>query len=236
MEFDASFAYEAFKAAMKATPITILLAVVPFIVGMILGTALAAVRIYKIKVVARIAQIYVVVVRGIPIVLILLISNFAITAYFDSFAAYFHIDLRAKHINPIIIAFIALSITATAYISEAMRGAIHSIGDGQFEAGYSVGLTRTQTLRRIILPQAFPVAVPVLCSTLIGLVKGSSLAFMIAVTDLLNASLNTANENYKYLEAYMAAAILYWALNIAIERTAHILEKRLTKHLRRGVI
>lgn len=236
MDFDAGFAFEALKAALKATPTTLLLAAVPFVVGLVLGTVLAAARTYKIRAVARLAQAFVVVVRGIPIVLILLISNFAITAYFDSFAAYLHIGLRAKNIDPIIIALIALSIIATASISEAMRGAIHSIGDGQFEAGYSIGLTRVQTLCRIILPQALPVAIPVLCSIFIGLVKGSSLAFMIAVTDLLNASLNAANENYRYLEAYVAAAVLYWILNIAIERISHILEKNLTKHLRRGVV
>lgn len=233
MNFDFNFAFQAFIAALKATPITIVLTVVPFIIGIIFGTLLAIARVYKVKVVARLAQIYVVIIKGVPITLILLMSYFAITVYFDVFANYFHLRHRAKDINPIIIAFVALSIAAIAWISEAIRGALNSIGGGQFEAGYSVGLTRFQTLRRIIIPQALPVAIPVLCSTLIGLLKGSSLAFLISVTDLLNAALNTANENYRFLEAYVAAAVIYWALSICIERISYILENRLTKHLRR---
>lgn len=236
MSFDINFAFVAFKAALKATPITIVLAFVPFVIGLFFGTLLAISRIYKVKIIGRLSQIYIVVVRGIPIVLILLMSYFIVTVFFDTFAIHFHLKLRAKNINPISIAFIALSISAIAGISEAMRGAILSVGEGQFEAAYSVGLTKTQTLRRIILPQALPTAVPVLCSTFIGLIKGSSLAFLVAVTDLLNAALITANENYKFLEAYVAAAIIYWGLNIAVERISYVLEKSLTAHLKRGVI
>lgn len=236
MDFDVNFMFIAFKAALKATPTTLLLAFVPFVFGIFIGTFLAIFRLFKVKVIGRLSQIFVVVIRGIPVVLLLLIVYFSVNHFFDVFATAVHWKLRAKDINSIYIAYIALSLYAIANLSEVVRGAITSVGSGQFEAAYSVGLTTSQTLRKIILPQALPVAVPLLCSTIIGLIKGSSLAYMVAVIDLLNAAIITANENYKFLEVYVAAAIIYWALTIVIEKISYVLEESLTKHLRRGVI
>lgn len=232
MNFDINFAFVAFKAALKAIPTTILLAFVPFVIGIIFGTVLAIARIYKVKVIGRLAQIYVVVVKGIPVALILLMSYFLVSVCFDIIAIKFDLRMRAKDINSIVIVFIALSISAIASISEVLRGAILSVGEGQFEAGYSVGLRRSQTLWRIILPQALIMAIPLLCSAFIGLIKGASLAFLVAVTDILNAALITANGNYKFLEAYVAAALIYWILNATIERVCYVLENRFGTHLR----
>lgn len=226
-QFDTNFMVTvALKAAIKYIPITLELALIPFIIGTILGTIIALVRLYNIKFIARILQIFVVIVKGVPVVLQLLIVYFAVLQCFDSIAKGLHLAIRAKNINSVYIGLIALSFFATAYISEAIRGALIAVKEGQYEAGYSVGLTRTQTLRRIILPQALPVAMPMLCSNLIGLVKGSSLVFMISVTDLLNGALITANSNYKFLEAYVAAAIVYWVMCIIIEKIFYSLEKR----------
>lgn len=229
MTFDTDFAIEAFIVALRATPITLLLAIVPFCVGLIFGVLLSCVRVYKIRIVGFLAQVFVVIVKGIPFVLILLMINTFVSAYFDNFAQTLNLSIRARDINPILIAFLALSITATAAISEAIRGAINSVSSGQFEASYSVGLNRFQTMYRIILPQAFPISIPVLCSLFIGLIKSSSLAFMVAVVDLLNASLNLASRNFRFLEAYVAAALIYWALSVIVERGSYYLEKKYAK-------
>ncbi len=235
MGFDFSFMLVALKAALKATPVTLILTIVPFIIGAFFGTILAVFRIFKIKVLGRLVQIYVVIIRGIPIVLLLLMVYFFINHFFDVFAIRFHWSIRAKNINSIYSALFALSLYAIATLEEVVRGAILSVGEGQFEAGYSVGLTRVQTIRKIVLPQALPVAVPMLCSTIVGLIKGSALAYMVSVIDLLDAALISANENYKFLEAYVAAAIIYWAVTIFFERISYILEKKLIIHTRRDL-
>jgi L-cystine transport system permease protein len=178
----------------------------------------------------------VVVIRGIPMVLILLMIYFQLTRGFDIIAEKFNLSIRSKDIDLIYVAIIALTISATANISEVIRGALISVGKGQFEAAYSVGLTRGQTLRRIVLPQALPVAVPLLCNSLIGLIKGSSLAYMVTVVDLMNGALITATANYRFLEAYIAAAIIYWMLCIVIEKFSSILEKRLGVYIKGGVL
>lgn len=235
MSFDVNFMMVALKAALEYTPTTLMLALVSFGVGIVLGTLIAVARVYRIKVISRAVQVFVVVVKGIPVVLILLIVYFLMNDGLNAFAKTFHLGIRSKDISLNLIALVALSIFATANISEAIRGALVSVDKGQYEAAYSVGLTRIQALRRIILKQALPVAVPMLCSSLIGLIKGSSLAFMISVTDLLNGALITATANYRFLEAYIAAAIVYWVINFSIERIAALLEKRLKVYSREGV-
>lgn len=224
-EFDFSFMMIALKAALKYINITIILAVVPFIIGIIVGTLIAIIRFFKIKILSSILKIYVVIIKGTPMVLLLLITYMAVIQCFDGLAIKFHWSIRTKNINTIYIAFVALSSFAIVNISETIRGALAALDKGQYESAYAVGLTTFQTLLRIILPQAVPIAIPMLCSNFIGLIKGSSLAFMISVTELLNASLITATSNYKYLEAYVAAALVYWPLCVIIEKMSYMLEK-----------
>ena len=232
LNFDVMFMFITMKEAIKYTWVTLLLAFVPFGVGLVLGTLIALLRLYRVKVLGRLMQLYVVVNKGIPIVLQIFIIYFAVILSFDIVAKALDCSVRSKDINMIFIAIAALTFFAAANISETVRGALMTVSVGQYEAAYSVGLTRSQALRRIVLPQALPVAVPMLCSNLIGLVKGSSLVFMISVTDLMNAALIPANTNYKYLEAYIAAAIVYWVLNVIIEKGSFWLERRLSTHKR----
>lgn len=235
MEFNFNFMLVALKAAIKFLPVSLILAFIPLLVGIVLGTFIAIARVFKVKVIWKLCQIYVVIIKGIPVVLLLLIMYFGLIQGFDGLAVLFHLRIRSKDINLIYIAIIAFSINAIATISEIIRGGLLSVDKGQYEASYSVGMTKTQTLWRIVLPQIFPVAVPMLCSSFIGLFKGSSVAFLISVTDVMNGALITATGNYLFLEAYVAAAIVYWVVCIIIERGSCILENYLKKYSR-GVV
>jgi L-cystine transport system permease protein len=187
---------------------------VPFIIGTIAGTVIAMVRIFRVKFLAQLFKTAIDTLKAIPLILVLYILFFIMT------------DI-VKNINMIFVAITALSVFGTVIISETVRGAFMSIDSNQYEAGYSIGLTTIQTLKRIIIPQATPVAVPVLCNNLIGLVKASSIMYLIAVKDILNGSLITASSNYRYLDAYIAAAIVYWILILTIEQLSRILEKKM---------
>ncbi|MBU3154533.1 amino acid ABC transporter permease [Clostridium estertheticum] len=232
MEFNFDFMLVALKAAIKFLPVSLVLAFIPLLVGIVLGTFIAIARVFKVKVLWKVCQIYVVIIKGIPVVLLLLIMYFGLIQGFDGLAVLFHLRIRSKDINLIYIAIIAFSINAIATISEIIRGGLMSVDKGQYEASYSVGMTKTQTLWRIVLPQIFPVAVPMLCNSFIGLFKGSSVAFLISVTDVMNGALITATGNYLFLEAYVAAAIVYWVVCIIIERGSCILENHLKKYSR----
>lgn len=236
MGFNFDFMLVALKAAIKYTPITIMLAIIPFIFGLIFGTFIAIARVFKVKIIGRISQIYVVIIKGIPLVLVLYILYFGLTQYFDVIASKLHLKIHSKDIKNIYVAYTALSLFAISNISEVIRGALVAVDKGQYEAAYSAGLTKSQTLRSIILPQAFPVAIPMLCSSFIGLIKGSSLAFLVSVTDLMNGALITATANYNFLEAYIAAAIVYWLICIVIERASYLLEKYFKSYIKVGVL
>ncbi|MBP2652173.1 MAG: tcyM [Firmicutes bacterium] len=236
MNFDVYFMLSALQESLKYTWVTLLLAIVPFFFGILFGTVIAIIRFYRVKVLGELLQLFVVIIKGTPGMVMLLIVYFALIQGFDTISQTFHLAVKSKDINLIYIAFAALTLTATAAISETMRGALTAVATGQYEASYSVGLTKRQTLRRIILPQALPVAIPVLCSNLIGLIKGSSLVFMISVTDLMNAALIPANTNYKYLEAYIAAALVYWVLNVVVENIFFWLEQHLSTYKREVLV
>jgi len=236
MEFDFSFMLEALKAALKFTPTTLLLAIVPLILGVVLGTGIAIIRLFKVKYLSEFFTIYVVIIRGIPLALLLLMTYFAFVQGFDAIKNLFHLKIMSKDISLVYIALFTFTLYSTATISESIRGALASIDKGQYEGAYSIGLTKRQTLKRIILPQIVPITIPMLSNSFIGLVKGSSLAFMISVTDLLNGALITATGNYKFLEAYIAAALVYWVICIIIERIAYFYEGRLGLFNRRELV
>lgn len=231
MDFDIKFMIEALKASLKYVHITIIIAIVPLIIGSLVGIIIAVLRIYNVKIVGKLLQVSVAIIKAIPLVLLLYIVYFQVIKGFDSIASIFNWSIRSKDINSIYIAITAISLSAIASISEVMRAGLLSVGVGQFEASYSVGLTKVQTLRRIVIPQALPVIIPSLCSSFIGLIKGSSIAYLIAVVDIMNGALITATTNYRFLEAYVAAAIVYWILCVLVERMSFRLEKGLSVYI-----
>lgn len=218
--------------AVKFVPVTLLLTIVPLLFGILIGGIIAIVRVFRIKVLSELFDVAVTIFKGIPSTLIILISSLFFTNAFNHFAESLNWSIRSKDINVIYIALFALSITATVSISETIRGALLSIDQNQYDAAYSIGLTKFKTFQRIILPQVFLVIIPTLSGNLIGLLKGSSIAFLIGVSEILNSSLRTANATYAFLEAYLAAAIIYWGLGIVIEISGKFIEKKFSCYRR----
>ncbi len=218
--------------AVKFIPVTLLLTAVPLLFGILIGGIIAIVRVFRIKILSSVLDVVVTIFKGIPSTLIILISSLFFTNAFDNFAKSLNWSIRSKDINVIYIALFALSISATVSISETIRGALLSIDHNQYDAAYSIGLTKFQTFQRIILPQMFLVIIPTLSGNLIGLLKGSSIAFLIGVSEILNSSLRTANATYAFLEAYIAAAVIYWGLGILIEISGKFIEKKFSCYRR----
>jgi len=230
MSFDFEFFISALYEAIVYTPNTLMMAALPLAIGVVVGLGIAISRVFDLRVLAAISQVYVVIVKGVPITLMLFIFYFFMTRVFDSVADYYGWPIHERDFDFIWVAIAALSFWAIGNISEVFRGALKSVGNGQLEAAYSIGLTRWQAFFRILFPQALPVSLPMLCNIFIGLVKGSSIAFLVSAVDLLNAALIKATGNYRYLEAYFAAALVYWVINATIEQLSVGLEKRFNKH------
>jgi L-cystine transport system permease protein len=154
---------------------------------------------------------------------------------FDALALKYKWSLHSKDIPIIVFIFVAFSINAGAYMSEIIRSGILSVNYGQVEAAYSVGMTAPQAMRRIVLPQALAVNLPMLCSMFIALLQGSSLAFSISIVEVTGEANIYAAASFKFLEAFIAAAIIYWGMTILVERITSILEKRVQRYNRGGV-
>jgi polar amino acid transport system permease protein len=122
---------------------------------------------------------------------------------------------------------LALGLNSSAFSSEMIRSALMSVGKGQTEAAYALGMTYGQALWRIILPEAMTVALPTLGNSLISSIKGTSLAFTCAVVEMTAMGKIIGGRNYRNFEVYVSLAIIYWLLTIIIEQLLGLLERKL---------
>lgn len=224
--------WESFLAALSYLPETLKLIFIPLLLGFVLGTIIALVRVYKVPVFSQFFAVVIPVYQGIPIVVSIFLYNILFLLKFNDLAAALHIPLTVADVDNIWIGIFALSAFAVCSISEVMRGALLSIDKGQNEAGYAVGLTKVQVIRRIILPQVIPVAIPPLINTVVGLIKGSSIVYIVGIAEVLSGALEPSARMYTFFEGYLAAALVYWGLTIMIENLGKMIEDRAGKYRR----
>jgi len=231
MQLDITFIWTALKSILPALPMTFLIAIVPLLLGTIIGIAVAFVRMSQWKIIKAILNFYVSFYRGTPVVLHIFLIYFGMPIIAEE---WFNISLNGWPI--VIFVIIALTLNAGAFLSEIIRSGILSVSVQQIEAAISLGMTTTQVYRRIILPQAFVVIIPNLTNIFIAFLHASSIAFLVSVQEITGAANILASSNLKYLESFIAAGIIYWAVTIVIEVIANQLERKLTAHLRQGVV
>lgn len=197
---------------------TVPLTLITFVLGLILAFLTALARLSNIKPLAAIARFYVWVIRGTPLLVQLFIIFFGLPRIgitIDAFPA----------------AVIGFTLSVGAYNSELLRAALLSIGKGQWEAAYSLGMTRAQAMRRIILPQAARVSVPPLGNSFISLVKDTSLAAAITVTEMFQTSQQIAAMNYEPLLLYTEVALLYLVISTVLSALQNRLERRFDRYV-----
>ena len=196
---------------------TIPLTLITFVVGMILAILTALARISEVKLFQIIARVYVSAIRGTP----LLVQLFII---------FYGLPNLGITLDPYISAVIGFSLSVGAYSSEIIRAAILSTPKGQWEAGYSIGMSYSQVLRRIILPQAARVSIPPLSNSFISLVKDTSLASLVLVTEMFRRAQEIAATNYEFLLVYSEVALIYWVICFFLSILQGYLEKRLGRY------
>jgi L-cystine transport system permease protein len=222
----------ALKVAASKIPVTVSLALISLLIGIVFGLLIALARFFRVRFLAVIFRWLVTIVKGIPVVLLLLVFYVLAATVYDPLMASLGLSFTFRSLNKAIIAVAAFSVYSSIGLSEVFRGALASVRKGQYDAGFAMGLTRVQVLTRIVLPQAFPVSLPMMSNILIALTKAVALASMVAVIDVMSAAVITANSNYRFLEAYVAAAIVYWGICLVIERSFGFLEKTAARKMR----
>lgn len=197
---------------------TIPLALASFAVGLAIALGVALMRLSGIRVVSAIARAYISVIRGTP----LLVQLFVI---------FYGLPSLGLRIDPWPSAIIAFALNVGGYAAEVIRAAILSVPKGQWEAGHTIGMSRAQTLRRIILPQAARVSVPPLSNTFISLVKDTSLASLILVTEMFRQAQKIATFSSEFMLLYLEAALVYWVICLFLSSGQNIIEKRLDRYV-----
>jgi cystine transport system permease protein len=217
MEATFQIVREALPFLLKGMYFTVVLSLGGMFFGFLLGFSLALMRLSRFKVANWIARIYVSFFRGTP----LLVQLFVI---------YFGLPQVGIELDPIPAAMIGLSLNMAAYICEILRSSISSIERGQWEAAASIGMTRAQTLRRAILPQAMRTALPALGNSFISLVKDTAQAATIQVPELLRQAQLISARNFEIFTMYLSAALLYWILASVLAHLQNKLEERVNRH------
>ena len=197
---------------------TIPLALMSFAIGLVLALAVALMRLSRNRVVSGIARFYVSVIRGTP----LLVQLFVI---------FYGLPAVGVVIDPWPSAIAAFSLNVGGYAAEVIRAAILSVPKGQWEAGFTIGMSHAKTLRRIILPQAARVSVPPLSNTFISLVKDTSLASLILVTELFRVAQQIAAFSQQFMLLYLEAALIYWLFCLALSAGQNAVERRLDRYV-----
>jgi len=197
---------------------TIPLTLASFALGLALALLVALMRLSRVSVVSGIARAYVSLIRGTP----LLVQLFVI---------FYGLPSVGVTIDPWPSAIIAFSANVGGYAAEIIRAAIQSVPKGQWEAAHMIGMSNRLALRRIILPQAARVSVPPLSNTFISLVKDTSLASLILVTELFREAQQIAAFSQEFMTLYVEAAVIYWVICLFLSSGQSVLERRLDRYV-----
>ena len=194
---------------------TLGLSIISVLIGIVIGSLLALMKFSKHKPLKWIAAVYIEVVRGTPMITQLFI------VYFGSYVL-FGLDM-----NPFIAGIIAVSLNSGAYVAEIIRSGIQSIDKGQMEAGRSLGMTQSMTMKEIIMPQAVKNILPALCNEFITVIKETSIVSVIGVTDLMYNVNIVRGISFRPLEPLLIAAVIYFILTFGLSKAVNILEGKM---------
>lgn len=204
-------------------PLTIGMALAAMVCALVLASLMAVERVVRVPVLDPFVQLFISFFRGTPLLVQLFLFYYGLPQILPVLSG----------INGVTAAIIGLTLHFSAYMAESIRAAILGVDRSQWEAAQAVGMTQTQSMRRIILPQAARVAAPTLVNYFIDMIKSTSLAFTLGVTEMMGATQKEAAGSFLYFEAFLVVAVLYWVIVEMLSFLQKRLERRLNKALAR---
>ena len=208
---------------LRYLPLTLGMALAAMALALALAVVLAMVRVLRLPVLDQIVMGFVSFFRGTPLLVQLFLFYYGLPQIVPAFSA----------INGITAAIMGITLHFAAYMAESIRAAILGVDRSQWEASQAVGMTQLQALRRIILPQAARIAAPTLLNYFIDMIKATSLAFTLGVTEMMGAAQKEAASSFRYFEAFLLVAIIYWAVVETLSTVQRRLELRMNRALAR---
>lgn len=216
--YDALIKGERYKSYARGLLVTIEISIFAIMLGIVLGMLIAVGKVLammnpKFKLVGKLCNLYTTVIRGTPVIVQLLII--------------YNLIFTSRDANPILTGAVCFGINSSAYVAEIIRAGIESLDKGQTEAGRSLGFNYVQTMRYIVLPQAIRNILPALGNEFISLIKETSVAGYIAVTDLTKAAQLVGNRTYDVLPPLIIAAAIYLVIVVGMTRVLTLIERRM---------
>lgn len=204
---------------LRYLPLTLQLAGIGMVLALILACLFAVVRVLRIPVLNQLTIVFISFFRGTPLLVQLFLFYYGLPQLFSALTV----------IDGVTATVMGLTMHFSAYMAESIRAAIVGVDRSQTEAALSIGMTNGQLMRRIVLPQATRVALPTLMNYFIDMIKATSLAFTLGVTELMGATQKEAAGSFLYFEAFIVAAIMYWVVVELLSKLQNYLETRLNK-------
>ncbi len=204
---------------LQAVLVTLELTAIGIAGGLVLGLLLALTRVYANRVLSAIANVYIQFMRGTPLVIQVLVIYFGLPPYFKA--------MGLKPLSSLAAGCLAMALNSAAYQAEYIRGAIQAISSGQMQAARSMGMTKTQAVRHVILPQALRIVLPSWSNELIYTLLYSSTVYFIGLEELAYASTKVASKTGRVLDSYIIAGVMYLILVVFLSRILAYAERRL---------
>ena len=192
------------------------LGIVSFVLALVLGFLVTLARLFGGPILRAASVVYISVIRGTPILVQILIVYFGLP----------QIGIRLEAVPS---AILALTLHSAAYLAEDFRAGFLAVQKGQWEAGYTVGMTFWQAVRRIVLPQALRIITPPVGSRFISLMKDTSLASVVTVVELTRVAESVGSATFRYMEMFIIVAFVYWGVNSVLSLGQARLEQRLER-------
>ena len=221
MRFNLVFFFQCFPELFAKIPFTLWLGVISFVASFILAALVTVLRNVKIKPVRWIINLYISFFRSTPYITQLFIFYYGLPQFIPAF----------RTMSADVAFVISVALNSSAFITEIIRGGLLSVDKVQKEAALSIGMNKYQMMKEIVIPQAFVSALPALGNSFVGTVKNTAVAFTVGVVEILSQSKIMAARGFNYMEAYIAAGIVYWILIVALDAIQKRVEKRACRFL-----
>lgn len=225
---DIGFMIDIFPVILSKLPVTLYIFTVTAVISLVLGVLMAFVELKRVPVLKQIFNIYSSFVRSTPGIVHIFIVYYGLPVFLAPFG------ISPSAIDRLTSSIVALVFYTVAFISAVIKPSIKAMPQSQFDAAASVGMTRWQSLRRIIIPQLVPMTLPSLTNAMVDLLMDTSLLFTIGLTDLMGqANILVSNTlGINQVEIFVTVALIYWALSSMITAVMRFFEKRLAHYLR----
>ena len=210
-----------FLVALQGVPVTVGVTLIAMVTGVVLGLVLALMKMSRIKVLTALASLYIEIIRGTPLIVQALIMAYGLPQLLQSSG----ISFRWPYL--IIPAVIVCGLNSAAYVAEVIRSGIQAVDTGQMEAARSIGMTRAQAMKLIVIPQALKIVLPSFGNEFVSLIKETSVLSYVGVVEILRKGALWNAATFNTFEAYIGVALVYMLLTIPSSKLVKHLEKKM---------